>query len=45
MFIINAVMYAIFNIVIMNYVGAFSCSIVAATTAISLFKAYQEAKQ
>ena len=45
MFIINEVMYAIFNIVIMNYVGALSCSIVAATTSISLFKAYQEAKQ
>ncbi len=37
-FIINMVMYAIFSLVIMNYVGTVSCSVIAITTAISLIK-------
>ncbi len=37
-FIINMLMFAVFNIVIMNYVGAASCTVVAATTVISLIK-------
>ena len=41
-FIINMVMYAVFNIVIMNYVGVLSCSVIAVTTAISLIKAKSE---
>jgi len=37
-FIINMVMYAIFSVVIMNYVGAMSCTVIAITTAISIIK-------
>ena len=37
-FIINMLMFAIFNIAIMNYVGAASCAVVIATTVISLIK-------
>ena len=37
-FIINMVMYAVFSLVIMNYVGTISCSVIAITTAISLIK-------
>ena len=37
-FIINMVMYAVFSVVIMNYVGTISCSVIAITTAISLIK-------
>ena len=37
-FIINMVMYAVFSLVIMNYVGTVSCSVIAITTAISLIK-------
>lgn len=35
-FIINMIMYAVFNAVIMNYVGIVSCTIVTAATTISL---------
>ncbi len=38
-FILNMIMYAVFNGAIMNYVGVLSCSIVAVTTAASLLKA------
>ena len=38
-FIINMVMYAVFNLAIMNYVGTVSCSVIAVTTAVSLIKA------
>lgn len=37
-FIINMVMYAVFNVVIQNYVGTLSCTVIAITTAISLRK-------
>ncbi len=37
-FIINMVMFAIFNAVIMNYVGLFSCTVVALSTLFSLVK-------
>ncbi len=37
-FIINMVMYAAFSVVIQNYVGVVSCSVIAVTTAVSLFK-------
>ena len=37
-FIINMVMYAVFSVVIMNYVGAVSCTVIAVTTAVSLLK-------
>ena len=37
-FIINMVMYAVFSVVIMNYVGALSCAVIAITTAISLVR-------
>ena len=38
-FIVNMVMYAVFSLVIMNYVGTLSCTVIAVTTAISLLKA------
>lgn len=41
-FIINMIMFAIFNVVIQNYVGLLSCSIIAITTAISLFKSNKD---
>ena len=44
-FVINVIMYAIFNAVIKNYVGAISCSIVMITTAISLIKTTLDAKK
>ena len=44
-FIINVIMYAIFNAVIKNYVGVISCSIVMITTAISLIKTTLDAKK
>lgn len=44
-FIINMVMYVIFNIVIMNYVGAVSCAVIAITTAVSLIRAKKELNQ
>jgi len=37
-FIVNMVMYAVFSIVIMNYVGALSCTVIAVTTLISLIR-------
>lgn len=37
-FIVNMIMFAIFNAAIMNYVGLFSCAVVAATTLFSLIK-------
>lgn len=41
-FIINMVMYAVFNVVIQNYVGTLSCTVIAITTAISLRKDKKE---
>ncbi len=38
-FIINRVLYAIFGLVVMNYVGVLSCTVISITTAVSLFKA------
>ena len=38
-FIVNMVMYAVFSLVIMNYVGTLSRTVIAVTTAISLLKA------
>ena len=38
-FIVNMVMYTVFSLVIMNYVGTLSCTVIAVTTAISLLKA------
>ena len=38
-FIINMVMFAFFNAVIMNFVGVLSCSVIAVTTVVSLIKA------
>ena len=37
-FIINMVMYAVFSVVIKNYVGAVSCTVIAVTTALSLLR-------
>ena len=37
-FIINMVMFAAFSLVIMNYVGTVSCTVIAITTTISLIK-------
>ena len=37
-FILNMIMYAAFSLVIMNYVGVSSCSVIAVTTAVSLIK-------
>lgn len=37
-FIINMIMYAAFSLVIMNYVGTLSCTVIAVTTAVSLIK-------
>ena len=37
-FIINMIMYGVFNVVIMNYVGTVSCAVIAVTTAVSLIK-------
>ena len=37
-FIVNMVMYAVFSVVIMNYVGAVSCTVIAVTTALSLLR-------
>ena len=38
-FIVNMVMFAAFSLIIMNYVGAVSCTVIAITTAVSLIKA------
>ena len=38
-FILNMVLYAVFSLAIMNYVGAVSCTVIAVTTAVSLIRA------
>lgn len=43
-FIINMLMYIVFNGVIMNYVGALACVVIAGTTIISLIKESKDAK-
>ena len=37
-FIVNMIMYAVFNGVIMNYVGVLSCAVIAVTTEFSVVK-------
>ena len=37
-FIVNMVLFAVFNVAIQNYVGAASCSVISLTTALSLFQ-------
>ena len=37
-FIVNMIMYAVFSVVIKNYVGAVSCTVIAVTTALSLLR-------
>lgn len=37
-FLINMLMYAVFNVIIMNFVGAASCLVVATTTVVFLIK-------
>ena len=37
-FIVTMIMYAVFSVVIMNYVGAVSCTVIAVTTALSLLR-------
>ena len=44
-FIINMVMYAIFSLAIMNYVGTVSCTVIVITTAFSLIRAKNETAQ
>ena len=44
-FILNSLMYAVFNAVIKNYVGVLSCSVIAITTLVSLIKGTNEVKQ
>ena len=44
-FILNMVMYAVFSLAIMNYVGTVSCTVIAVTTAVSLFRAKNEKDQ
>ena len=44
-FIINMVMYAVFSLAIMNYVGTVSCGVIALTTAVSLIRAKNETNQ
>lgn len=41
-FIINMLMYAVFNAVIMNYVGVLSCLVISVTTVLSLLKMKNE---
>lgn len=38
-FIVNMIMFAVFNAVIMNYIGLFSCIVVAVSTLLSLVRA------
>ena len=40
-FIVNMVMYAMFSVVILNVVGAVSCTVIAVTTALSLIRKQQ----
>ena len=44
-FIINMIMYAVFNIAIKNYVGTASCIVIAVTTAISVIKSMKKQKE
>lgn len=44
-FIVNMVMFAAFSLIIMNYVGAVSCTVIAITTAVSLIKAAKGTEQ
>lgn len=44
-FIINMVKYATFSLVIMNYVGTLSCTVIAVTTAVSLIKTRNEKEE
>lgn len=44
-FIINMVMFAAFSLVIMNYVGTLSCTVIAVTTAVSLIRTKKETDQ
>ena len=37
-FIVNMVLFAVFNVAIQNYVGAASCSVISLTTVLSLFR-------
>jgi len=37
-FIINMIMFAVFSAVVQNYVGVVSCSVIAITTTVSLFR-------
>lgn len=37
-FIVNMVLFAVFNVAIQNYMGAASCSVISLTTALSLFR-------
>lgn len=39
------VMYAVFILVIMNYVGVLSCTVIAVTTAVSLIREKTESGQ
>ena len=39
-FLVNAVMYCVFNFMIQNYVGGISCIVVAVTTAVFLIKGF-----
>ncbi len=41
-FILNMVMFAVFSAIILNFIGAASCVVIAVTTAISLIKSRQE---
>lgn len=44
-FIVNMVMYAVFSAVIQNYVGVVSCTVIAVTTAVFLFRAKKKKEQ
>ena len=43
-FILNMVLYAVFSAAIQNYVGVLSCTVIAVTTAVSLFRAANSAE-
>ena len=44
-FIVNSIMYAVFNAMIKNFVGVLSCAIVAVTTAVSLIASVKKREQ
>ena len=44
-FILNMVLYAVFSLVILNDVGAVSCTVIAVTTAVSLLRTKKENDQ